>query len=422
MTIADDQDISGFDSEEGAYRFYAGIREDSPVFWSERLQRWVLTRYDDVLAAYRDVARFSSRTFRNRGAGATLHDPTQDRVVEIFGKQILLLDRPEHTRLRRLVSRAFTPRSVEQMRDYTARLTRSMLDGLRGEDFDFVQLFAGPLPLSVVTEIFGISIDDRDQYRAWSDSLTITTASNQPPETLQVAFRHVAQMCTYLEELVEDRRRRPTDGLLSRMIQAEDGEDRFTTDEIVAMAMIITAAGHETTTSLLVNSLRLLLDHRRHVPQERDRGSAALGTTAAVQHPDHDRGHRAPRDASAGRFRGRAGSRISQSRSSAIRSRRDVRPATVTEPASDVRKRCPRMSRREPRSTRGRRRRGDPGARLPESPHERIGRAETQSAVPRLRGGGGRMEVTLRLPYRTISATSRGAASSAGCRGAGSPP
>lgn len=263
--LADD-DILGFDTDDGAYPFYARIQAEHPVYWSERLQRWILTRHDDVLAAYRDAQRYSSRTFGSRGAGTRFDDPAQDRVVDTFGRQILFLDKPEHTRLRRLVSRAFTPRSIASIRDYTADLTRSMLDGLRpgadrdGGDADLVRDFAGPLPLAVVSEIFGVDIRDRNLYREWSDSLAFITAPNQPPDTLRAAFHHVDEMRGYLVDLVEERRGRLGDDLLSRMIEAEEDGDRFTTDEIVAMAMIITVAGHETTTSLLVNALRLLLD------------------------------------------------------------------------------------------------------------------------------------------------------------------
>ena len=229
------------------------------MFWSERLQRWILTRHEDVLAGYRNP-QFSSKTFASRGAGTRLGDPAQDRVVDTFNRQILFLDRPEHTRLRRLVSYAFTPRSVEVIRGYTEKLTRTMLDEMRGGEFDYVRDFAGPLPLSVVTEIFGIDVVDRHLYRQWGDSLAFVTAPNQPADALRAAFQHVDEMRAYLVELVAARRNRLRDDLLSRMIETEDGGDRFTTDEIVAMAMIITAAGHETTTSLLVNALRLLLD------------------------------------------------------------------------------------------------------------------------------------------------------------------
>ncbi len=254
-----DSDIVGFDTDDGAYAFYSRIREEEPVFWSERLQRWILTRHEDVLAGYRNP-QFSSKTFASRGAGTRLGDPAQDRVVDTFNRQILFLDRPEHTRLRRLVSYAFTPRSVEVIRGYTEKLTRTMLDEMRGGEFDYVRDFAGPLPLSVVTEIFGIDVVDRHLYRQWGDSLAFVTAPNQPADALRAAFQHVDEMRAYLVELVAARRNRLRDDLLSRMIETEDGGDRFTTDEIVAMAMIITAAGHETTTSLLVNALRLLLD------------------------------------------------------------------------------------------------------------------------------------------------------------------
>ena len=290
MTTANvsDDDIVGFETDEGAYPFYSRIREEQPVCWSERLQRWIITRHEDVLASYRNNKVLSSRTFQSRGAGAAVDDPARDRVVDTFAKQILFLDRPEHTRLRKLVSYAFTPRSVDSIRDYTALLTRSTLDGLRGAEFDYVKEFAGPLPLAVVAEIFGVDVGDRDLYRAWSDSLAVVTAPNQPLDALRQAFRHVDEMRTYLTEIIEDRRKNLRDDLLSRMIEAEDDGDRLSTDEIAAMAMIITAAGHETTTSLLVNSLRLLLarpDWARRLGEDAAFRKSALEETLRWEPP-----------------------------------------------------------------------------------------------------------------------------------------
>ena len=401
-TNLDDQDIVGFNTDEGPYAFYSRIREEEPVFWSERLQRWILTRYDDVFAAYRNTQVFSSQTFASRGAGTALGEPAQDRVVDTFTKQILFLDRPEHTRLRRLVSNAFTPRSVEAIRGYTADLTKTMLDDLQDGEFDFVRSFAGPLPLSVVSEIFGVDVGDRDLYRAWSDSLAFITSPNQPVEELRTAFKHVDEMRAYLEDLVEARRKGLRDDLLSRMIEVDDGGDRLTTEEIVAMAMIITAAGHETTTSLLVNSLRLLLnDPERTVRIGADaafrkscpRGDPSVGASSAVQYPGHDRGFRAARDGHPGwRSRG-ACSRWSQPRPPQVRTGRAVRPREVTEPAPHVRQRGPRLPWGEPGTARGRRGCGHDRPRLPHPPGRVIGRAQAKPAVPRVRLCNGRLEL-----------------------------
>jgi cytochrome P450 len=243
----------------GNYGFYAELRETSPTYWSDELQLWVLTRYDDVRHAYRNPGIFSSETFGQRGGKNDLGSPSQQRVVNTFSRQILLLDRPEHTRLRRLVSYVFTPRAVAGMRDYIDRTARGMLDALHARDsFDFVADFAGPLPLQIVTEMLDVAVADRAGYRAWSDSLTTVTEANQPEWVLRAAFAHADEMRAYLADLVDRRRGRLGEDLLSRLIEARVDGDSLDTDEIVAMAMIITTAGHETTTSLLTNSLRLL--------------------------------------------------------------------------------------------------------------------------------------------------------------------
>ena len=257
---ADTLDISGYGTHAGSYEFYDRIREEQPVFWSDRLKRWIVTRYDDVFSAYRNPDVYSSMTFGARGGGTVLHEPAQDRVTRTVSQQILLLDRPEHTRLRKLVSYTFTPRYVATMRDYIGRMTRELLEQCRGErDFDFVASFACPLPLQVIAEIVGIGVADRDQYREWSDALSFVTEPNQPTEDLRAAFHRADDMRAFLFELVECRRRNPGEDLVSRMICAEDAGDRLTTDEIVAMAMLLTSAGHETTTGLLTNLLQLVL-------------------------------------------------------------------------------------------------------------------------------------------------------------------
>jgi cytochrome P450 len=258
-----DFDITGFGTPAGAYPFYDRIREDEPVFWSERLQRWIITRYDDVFSAYRDADTYSSKTFGARGGGTVLEEPAQNRVMRTFLEQILLLDNPEHTRLRKLVSYAFIPKHVAMMHEYIGRTVRQMLDRLKGEqDFDFVTSFAGPLPLQVIAELVGIDVGDRDRYREWSDALAFVTEPNQPREELSAAFRRADEMRDFLHTLVEERRHNTGDDLVSRMIGVEDSGDRLTTDEIVAMTMLLTAAGHETTTGLLVNLLQLVLsDH-----------------------------------------------------------------------------------------------------------------------------------------------------------------
>lgn len=259
----EDFDISGFGTPAGCYPFYDRIREEEPVFWSERLQRWIITRYDDVFSAYRNPDTYSSNTFGARGGGTALEEPAQDRVTRTFLQQILLLDNPEHTRLRKLVSYAFIPKHVVMMREYVGRTVREMLDQLRGErDFDFVTSFAGPLPLQVIAELVGIDVEDRDQYRDWSDGLAFVTEPNQPREELSAAFRQADEMRVFLHRLVEERRRNTGDDFVSRMIGAEDSGDRLTTDEIVAMTMLLTSAGHETTTGLLVNLLQLVLSDK----------------------------------------------------------------------------------------------------------------------------------------------------------------
>jgi cytochrome P450 len=238
-----------------------GLEIDPMYFWlqeHEPLARvklpygeegWLLTRYDDVRTVLGDP-RFSL-------AEAVVRDVprlTPERVGAILTDQ----DPPEHTRLRRLVAKAFTARRVEQLRARAGQITSELLDEMvkAGAPADLVPALAVPLPGLMVCELIGVPYADRDRFRDWVGAFMSVTA-------LTTAQRgdHVAQLAGYLATLAAQRRQNPTDDLLGALVVASEEGDRLTGDEVIQLTVVILAAGYESTASQIANFTYALLTH-----------------------------------------------------------------------------------------------------------------------------------------------------------------
>ncbi|MGW4229978.1 cytochrome P450 [Streptomyces sp. NPDC004980] len=230
----------------------AALRRDAPcarIVLPSGDPAWLVTRYGDVRTVLGDP-RFS-RTRATRGAGPRMaHVPT-------LPDSILAADPPEHSRLRKLVAPAFTARRAEAMRPGVARLVDGLLDRLAAHDrpADLVTLLARPLPLAVICDLLGVDQEDGDRLDAWCDALRNLTATADAQVTAAVA-----DMTGYLTGLVEAKRRRPGDDVLSTLIAARDEGDRLSQDELVSFALVLLAGGYGTTADRLAGSVHLLLD------------------------------------------------------------------------------------------------------------------------------------------------------------------
>ncbi|WP_250002902.1 cytochrome P450 [Actinoplanes sp. M2I2] len=231
---------------------YATWRRDGPVR-EVRIASgavvWLVTRYDDARQALTDP-RFS-KTGRNDG------HPSSE-IERALSRHMLAVDPPDHTRLRRLVSAAFTARRIEALRPRITEITDALLDAFpaAGETFDLIDAFAFPLPIQVICELLGIPADDRDAFRRWSNVIVGGVA-------YQADFPAAAQaMVAYIKELVADRRARPGADLLSGLIEVRDSEDRLSEDELISMVFLLLIAGHETTVNLIGNGAYLVLSER----------------------------------------------------------------------------------------------------------------------------------------------------------------
>jgi cytochrome P450 len=256
------------------YEVYRELREESPVYWSPFLQMWMLTRFDDCMAVLRDHSRFSSERLRADNVFVKQLEDYRMKSGPI-GTTVTMLssDPPAHTRMRNLVNKAFTPRSVEVIRPRMQEIADSLMDALPNpHEIDVVRDLAVPLPVIVIAEVLGVPASDREQFKDWSTDIANTLgAAFQPPEVLDRAQRSSNAIADYFREQIAQRRAAPRDDMLSRLVAAEENGDLLSEDELVATLILLLVAGNETTTNLIGNGALLLLKNpdQRRLLQER---------------------------------------------------------------------------------------------------------------------------------------------------------
>jgi hypothetical protein len=239
------------------YPTYHRLRAEDPVHRSP-LGFWVLTRYDDVVAVLRDP-RF-------------VKEPLAAVVAARLGAarpavplSMLERDPPNHTRLRSLVSKAFTPRVVEVLRPHVQQIVDGLLDRVEGaRAMDLIEDFAYPLPVIVICELLGVPVEDRDRFKAWGlDIARGLDAILLPPdsEVIQRSTASRRALTDYFRELIAERRASPRADLLSGLIAAEEVGDRLSENELLATCILLLVAGHETTVNLVGNGTLALLRH-----------------------------------------------------------------------------------------------------------------------------------------------------------------
>lgn len=248
--------ISGFDPydyavQDDPYPTYAWLREQAPAYHNEELDFWALSRHADVHAAVRDDVTFSN------AMGVSL-DPSAWGPHAHRTMSFLAMDAPQQTRLRKLVSRGFTPRRVAQMEDDIRRITRQHLDEVLdrvrdGAEFEFVDEFAGLLPMDVICQMLGVPEPDRAELRRLADLVVHREDGlyDVPAEGITAAL----ELVQYYADLVTARRSTPQDDLTSALISADVEGDRLTDEEIISFMFLMVVAGNETTTKLLAHAM-----------------------------------------------------------------------------------------------------------------------------------------------------------------------
>ncbi len=241
--------------------FYRRLREKDPFHRSRPADGWILTRYADIQAVLGDRTFSSDERhqrrwprLRARMARAGLPDPYEEERASM-----LRLDPPDHTRLRNLVVKAFTPRAVERMRPVAEKYVGELLGRLEGRrEMELVGDFAAPLPVSVIAEMLGVPVADRERFRHWSDEAVRTLGDNTLDDRRR-ALAAMNELGEYLEVIAEERRREPREDLLSALVRAEEAGDRLSRMELFTTCVLLLVAGNETTTKLIGNAVLALL-------------------------------------------------------------------------------------------------------------------------------------------------------------------
>jgi len=251
------------------YPFYDILREKAPVYLSP-LQTIVLSRYDDIAVTLR--SNDFSRDIEKNANEPTSPMQTRKRERSREGtKSILNLDPPDHTRLRRLVSLAFTPSAIERLRPRVQQLVDTALDTAaeRGS-MELIDELAFPVPFQVISDLLAMPTERSAELREWSQHLTASLEPTANDDDLDRAEAAIAQFGPYLVEIIEQRRKNLGDDLLSALILAEESGDRMSTDELLTFVLLLYVAGHETTVNLIGNGMLALLRNPDQLVRWRD--------------------------------------------------------------------------------------------------------------------------------------------------------
>jgi len=237
--------------QDDPYPTYARLRDEAPLYHNEEHDFWVMSRYADIHKAWRTDDVFSNRM------GVTLDKSAWNENAHLV-MSFLGMDPPEQTRLRKLVSRGFTPKRVAEMEPRIAEISLEHLDkalaiGQEKGTFDWITDFAGKFPMDVISELLGVPRSDRDEIRRLADLLVVREDGLR--DVPQAGMAASMEMFSYFADLLAARKKDPADDLITALLLAEDESDRMTDSELTAFLFLMVVAGNETTTKLLGNAV-----------------------------------------------------------------------------------------------------------------------------------------------------------------------
>jgi cytochrome P450 len=255
--------------------YFAPMREKTPVTpvtLPDGSRAWMVTRYDDVRGALADGRLYKDWARKLQSSGWQ-----PDAASGFLSVHLLTLDPPDHTRLRKLVNKAFTARRVAGLRPRVQEIAASLLDAMSREadagsvEVDLIEAFAFPLPVTVICELVGIPVEDRDKFQAWSHATVSSVVSPEEFHAAGMAMYH------YFTDLVAAKREAPGDDLVSALIEARDSGDSLDERELIAMLFLLLIAGHETTANLVASGTLALLTHPAELSRLRSSPSLLPG-------------------------------------------------------------------------------------------------------------------------------------------------
>jgi cytochrome P450 len=255
-------DLYGAEFRADPQRTFTQMRERDPVLRQPGLdgeaQIWFVTRYDDVAAVLLDNERF----VRDPRLALTEEELAAQELpapLQAIDNHMLNRDGDDHRRLRRLVTKAFTPRMVEQLRPRIQEIADELIDAVEARgSMDLSAEYAFPLPITVIAELLGVPSADQDRFKDWSDAIITPVVG---PEAMEHFFGQMGEFVEYLTDLFAARRADPQDDLVSALLAARDQEDALTEEEVFGTVVLLIVAGHETTVGLIGNAVVNLLSH-----------------------------------------------------------------------------------------------------------------------------------------------------------------
>ncbi len=255
------------------YAVLKDLRERAPVLADEQFNRWYVTRFEDVRAVLRDKD-MSSDPYKAKPdsymarVGAIAGVPREGTVKA----SMLFLDDPDHRRLRSLVNKAFTPKAVELQRPRIREIARELLAQIHAPQFDLMAAFAGPLPVIVIAEMLGIDSADREDFKRWSEMAVATFFTPfRDEQTTARGLQAQTALNQYFQRMIDLRRAAPRDDLITAMLRAEESGDQMSDAEVIMQCNLLLVAGNVTTTDLIGNGIKALVEHPQELAKLRAR-------------------------------------------------------------------------------------------------------------------------------------------------------
>jgi|694.fasta_scaffold38748_4 cytochrome P450 len=260
-----DIDLLSPEALQNPHPIFSEIRQDHPVFYSNRHHAWIISRYDDVSELFFHPAISSDRVRPMIGKSST-SSTQSDSVLKLIGDWMVTTDPPAHSRLRHLVTPAFRPARIAQLVTEIERITDDLIDKfIASGETDLIGHIAFLLPAAVISALLGAPYTDREKFKNWSDELALIAfgaGGDLRDDRYKRALAALDEMSLYFQTLIEKARLEPEDNLISTLVNSAEGNDAPLTDaEIQSMCALILFAGHETTTNLIATAVSTLLQH-----------------------------------------------------------------------------------------------------------------------------------------------------------------
>jgi len=254
-------DFTSPDLKSNPFPVLKELRTNAPLYRFDLPQQghaWMVTRYDDALAIIKDP-RIVKDIRRILPPASAENIGSQADLRSVFRFHMLSADPPDHTRLRRLVSKGFTPRMIELLRGRIQDIADELLDQMQSQgQMDLINDFAFPLPITVICELLGVPVEDQQNFRLWSNAFLNRSGMFQ---AYNEEMPELKAFVSYLQALIKEKRERPDDRLVSQLVSIEEAGDKLSEHELISMLFLLLVAGHETTVNLIGNGVLELLQH-----------------------------------------------------------------------------------------------------------------------------------------------------------------